>query len=137
MSSSTSSIIPLLDLETSPIIGQQSFAILDLNGNVVRRSSNSSGQQSSSSLESTANNTKLLLLSDNDILILFQMFLEIGNLSSFQKEEKIDNNNADASSGDGGGGFRRFTVTFPSTPSVRYIVSRDQGHVYIVQTKTV
>ena len=30
-------------------------------------------------------------------------------------------------------GFRRLTVTFPS---VRYVVARDETHVYIVQTKT-
>jgi hypothetical protein len=51
-------------------------------------------------------------LAPADTSTLFQMLVEAGSLSLE--------------------GFRRLTVTFPS---VRYVVSRDETHVYIVQTR--
>ena len=51
-------------------------------------------------------------LAPSDANLLFQMLVEAGNL---QLER-----------------FRRLTVTFSS---VRYIVSRDETHVFIVQTR--
>jgi hypothetical protein len=52
-------------------------------------------------------------LSPHDASILFQMLVETGNLKG------ID-------------GFRRMTVTFAS---VRYVIARDEKHVYLVQTR--
>ena len=51
-------------------------------------------------------------LAPQDASTLFQMLAEAGSLD-------LD-------------GFRRLTVTFPS---VRYVVARDEAHVYIVQTR--
>ena len=51
-------------------------------------------------------------LAPRDASTLFQMLVEAGSL-------QLD-------------GFRRLTVTFPS---VRYVVARDEAHVYIVQTR--
>ena len=51
-------------------------------------------------------------LAPQDTNTLFQMLVEAGGLPLE--------------------GFRRLTVTFPS---VRYVVARDDAHVYIVQTR--
>ena len=53
------------------------------------------------------------LISPSQASVLFKMLLEVGML----QEE----------------GFRRLTVSFPST---RYSVARDEAYVYIVQTQT-
>jgi len=52
-------------------------------------------------------------LSPHDASLLFQMLVETANLKEIE-------------------GFRRMTVTFSS---IRYIVARDDSHVYIVQTR--
>jgi len=52
-------------------------------------------------------------LAPQDASTLFQMLVETGNLQSQDK-------------------FRRLTVTFPS---IRYVMTRDESHVYIVQTR--
>lgn len=49
-----------------------------------------------------------------DAALLFEMLSEVGTLPSLTS-------------------FQRMTVSFPNT--VRYIVSRDERHVYIVQTR--
>jgi len=54
-------------------------------------------------------------LSPHDASILFQMLVETGNLQGMD-------------------GFRRITVTYSS---VRYVVARDDSHVYVVQTRNV
>jgi hypothetical protein len=51
-------------------------------------------------------------LSPHDASLLFQMLAEVGSLG-------VEN-------------FRRLTVTFSSA---RYVVSRDENHVYMVQTR--
>lgn len=53
-------------------------------------------------------------LSPHDASILFQMLQETSNLQDLQQ------------------GFKRITVTYSA---VRYIVARDESHVYIVQTR--
>jgi hypothetical protein len=52
-------------------------------------------------------------LPQHEAALLYQMFVETGNLKS------IDN-------------FQRLTVTFSS---VRYVVARDESHIYVVQTR--
>ena len=52
-------------------------------------------------------------LPPHDASILYQMPVEAGNLDNLDT-------------------FTRMTVTFPS---VRYVVARDQAHIYIVQTR--
>ena len=51
-----------------------------------------------------------------DAPILFQMLVEAGSLLHLQQQNS----------------FRRLTVAFPA---VRYVVSRDENHIYIVQTR--
>jgi len=95
---------PVLDLEASPVPGQVASAVLDLSsrGEVVRGS----------------------LPNPNDARTLYQMLVEVGNLTNLDG---------------GGGGFKRMTVTLPgsssSQSSTRYVVSLDETHVYIVQTR--
>ena len=54
-----------------------------------------------------------------DASILFQMLSEVGSLP---QQQQIHSS------------FRRLTVSFPSR-NFRYILSRDETHVYIVQVK--
>ena len=54
-------------------------------------------------------------ISPHDTSILYQMLVEAGNLPEICED------------------FSRMTVTFAS---VRYIVARDESHIYIVQTQT-
>ncbi|CAB9496470.1 expressed unknown protein [Seminavis robusta] len=56
-------------------------------------------------------------LSPPDADTLFRMLVEAGSLETTME---------------GAGGFRRLTVTFSS---IRYVVARDEEHVYIVQTR--
>ena len=53
-------------------------------------------------------------LPSQDVDALFQMLVEAGALRNME------------------GGFRRLTVTFST---IRYVVARDETHVYIVQTR--
>ena len=55
-------------------------------------------------------------LAPHDASILYQMLVEAGNLKNLQHDN-----------------FTRLTVTFPS---VRYVVARDEDHIFIVQTRT-
>jgi hypothetical protein len=53
-------------------------------------------------------------LPPQDAFLLYQMLVEAGNLKNLEN-------------------FTRLTVTFPS---MRYVVARDESHIYIVQTRT-
>lgn len=57
-------------------------------------------------------------LASNDVDLLFQMLMEVGAQES-QEPDRTDS-------------FRRLTVTFSK---VRYVVARDDSHVYMVQTR--
>jgi hypothetical protein len=57
-------------------------------------------------------------LASNDAALLFQMLMEVGA----QESQETDRNHS----------FRRLTVTFSK---VRYVVVRDDSHVYMVQTR--
>lgn len=83
----------MLDLEASPVQGQLSSAVLDLQGNLLRGP-----------------------LPQQEAVILYQMLVEAGNLNDMSD-------------------FSRLTVTFPT--SVRYVITRDQKYIYIVQTRMV
>lgn len=80
-----------LDLDVSPIQGQTAWALLDLQGNLLKKSGEFPPQ---------------------DVSILFQMLMESTNLV---KE-----------------GFRRLTVSLATST---YLVSLDDAHIYLVQTR--
>mmetsp|Transcript_18424 Transcript_18424/g.51414 ORF Transcript_18424/g.51414 Transcript_18424/m.51414 type:complete len:125 (+) Transcript_18424:201-575(+) len=95
--------LPALDPETSPIPGQQAWAILDLHGRLVRSSSAAAIAASGSALV-------------RDAPTLYAMLVEATPLVP------------------SGSGLRRMTVNLAT---VRYVIARDQHHVYLVQTKGV
>ena len=86
------------DPETSPIPGQQAWAILDLHGTMVR-SSASDGSDPAPILK--------------DAKTLYGMLVESTPLVSSD-------------------GLKRMTIHFSS---IRYVVARDDHHIYLVQTK--
>mmetsp|Transcript_124048 Transcript_124048/g.185397 ORF Transcript_124048/g.185397 Transcript_124048/m.185397 type:complete len:100 (+) Transcript_124048:233-532(+) len=92
----------ILDLEASPIPGQTGWAVLDLQGTVVRCQS----------------------LQDQDCKLLFQMLQESATILTASPA-----NNKEAEDIDG---LRRLTVTFAQS---RFVVTRDESHVYLVQTR--
>lgn len=92
------------DPETSPVPGQQAWAILDLHGTMVR----SSADISSPIVQ--------------DAKTLYGMLVESTPL--------ISNNQDD----NGTGGLKRMTINFAAS-SLRYVIARDDHHIYLVQTK--
>lgn len=106
---------PMLDLDASPIAGQTGWAVLDLQGNVLKSNS--------------------LSAVDTDAPILFQML---------QQSATIHKNTVEGDAVAGGGGgeekqnktsapLTRMTVTFPGV--ARFLVTRDETHIYLVQTR--
>jgi hypothetical protein len=83
-------LLPLIDLDASPVQGQLSSAVLDLKGQMIR------GQ-----------------LNPHEAAILFQMLVEVGSLNEPS--------------------FQRLSVM---VLGVRYVVARDENHVYIIQTRS-
>jgi len=94
----------MLDLDVSPIAGQTGWAVLDLQGSIVKQSSSSFQQ--------------------NDLSILFQMF----TLLPQEGDKQYGNEEI-------GGGWERMTVH--CSGSTRFIVTRDETHIYMVQTRGV
>ena len=82
---------PMLDLDASPIAGQIGWAVLDIEGNMIKSHA----------------------LKESDISILFQMLQESAKI---QGQEPL----------------KRLTVTFPGV--ARFLVTRDESHIYMVQT---
>lgn len=82
-----------LDLDASPIAGQTGWAVLDLQGHILKHNS----------------------LSTNDSQILFQMLQESAGVMNATKK------------------LARLTVTFPGVS--RFLVTRDDSHIYLVQTR--
>jgi hypothetical protein len=116
-----------LDLDASPIAGQTGWAILDLQGQILKQSSSSA-----------------IMLTKNDVDILFRMFSLLPPTTTThnkKEEEMVDSTLAEK--GDyaidhdtkDDGGWERMTVTWPG--SARFIVTRDEAHVYMVQTRGV
>lgn len=109
--------VPAFDPEASPIPGQQAWAILDLHGRMVRRSNNTSSSSSTSTSTSTSSLPSIVL----DAPTLYNMLVESTPLV------------ADTSTATNG--LNRMTVNFGgSSSSLRYVVARDEHHVYLVQT---
>ena len=104
-----------LDLDASPIAGQTGWAILDLQGQILKQSSSSS-----------------IMLPKNDVAILFQMF---SLLPSHNHEGSLTEKDGHNGNMRDGGGWERMTVTWSG--SSRFIVTRDEAHVYMVQTRGV
>mmetsp|Transcript_9747 Transcript_9747/g.20401 ORF Transcript_9747/g.20401 Transcript_9747/m.20401 type:complete len:125 (+) Transcript_9747:337-711(+) len=94
------------DPETSPIPGQQAWAVLDLHGKMVR---------SSAGGVVDANNTNDIPPLLRDAPTLYGMLVESTPLV------------------EAGNGLIKMTVDFSA--SLRYVVARDDHHVYLVQTK--
>jgi hypothetical protein len=104
---------PALDLEATPVTGQLACAVLDAATGAMVRGDDDSGTSSRSS--SSSRNSKQTTISEHNASILYQMLLETGQL---KKELPI---------------VKRMTVTYNSHS--RYIVTRDEHHVYIVQVR--
>jgi hypothetical protein len=102
---------PSFSFGLNPISGQQAWAILDLQGHVV-----------SSSFMSNNNNKEdhtLPLLQQQDIAILYEMMIATAPITTAQ------------------GPLSRMTISFDNNNSkhIRYIMTRDATHIYIVQVK--
>ncbi|OEU08156.1 hypothetical protein FRACYDRAFT_271859 [Fragilariopsis cylindrus CCMP1102] len=106
------------DPELSPIPDQQAYAILDLYGNIIRSSNPST---SSSSIASSSGDII------KDAPILYKMIVEstslvLASASATGQEEKAE-----------GFELKRMTITFDT---VRYVIARDENHIYLLQTST-
>ena len=141
--------------ETSPIHGQQAWVVLDLYGQIVRSSSSSnSGTTSSSSSSDNASVPSII----KDAPILYKMLVEStplmvngGGLNRMTITFDVSSNrNADGGDDDNSG--QTSSTSSPSTSSVavaststpvssplllRYVVARDEKHIYLIQTKGV
>ena len=117
-----------LDLDASPIAGQTGWAILDLQGQILKQSSSSA-----------------IMLTKNDVDILFRMFSLLPPTTTNHNKQEEEMESTLAEKGDyasmdhhdtkDDGGWERMTVTWPG--SARFIVTRDEAHVYMVQTRGV
>ena len=121
---SSSSMPPILQLDpdVTPIPGQQAWVILDLQGHVVR-ASNGHDNSNSSNIPPI----------HQDSPILFQMLIETAGLMTTND-----------------GGLKRMTISFgddynrhgqdSATSStgninnIRYVIARDNTHIYMIQT---
>ena len=102
------------DPETSPIPDQQAYAILDLYGNIIR--SSSSGGEG--------------LIKDAPIL--YKMIVES---TSLVLSESASTSASGAGQEEKGFGLNRMTITFDNA-AVRYVIARDENHIYLIQTST-
>merc|ERR1712238_653885 len=106
--------IPIaFDPETSPIPGQQAWVILDLYGTIIRSSSVGGGDG--------GNNSNAII---TDAPILYNMLIESTAvaLSSGGKQQE---------------GLNRMTINFDDSSGggLRYVIARDENHIYLIQTK--
>jgi hypothetical protein len=102
-----------LNLETSPINDQIASAVLDLHGNLI-------AQSKTVNTTAAATETTVGMIDARTANILYQIFLEAGLLQISS--------------------FRRMTISSskiaPSlSESVRYIISRDDTHIYVIAQK--
>jgi len=105
-------LIPF-DPETSPIPGQQAWVILDLYGTILR----SSVENNNSNSTNSTNIPSII----KDVPILYNMLIESTAL---------------AFSGGKQQGLNRMTINFDSC-GLRYVIARDENHIYLLQTKVV
>jgi hypothetical protein len=98
------------DPEISPIPDQQAYAVLDLYGNIIRSSTTTS------------------IGDDNNIIkdapTLYKMIVESTSLVLA----------ASSAAGQERKGLNRMTITFDNAK--RYVIARDENHIYLVQTST-
>ena len=96
---SPSTLPILLDLDASPVQGQMGWAVMDLQGRVLRN----------------------VGLSQQDTSLLFQILQESTPL--------VNNNNKNNDKKDG---LQKLTISFSET---KFLITRDETHVYLVQTR--
>ena len=94
---SPSTLPILLDLDASPVQGQMGWAVMDLQGRVLRN----------------------VGLSQQDTSLLFQILQESTPLVNNNKNDKD-------------GGLQKLTISFSET---KFLITRDETHVYLVQTR--
>jgi hypothetical protein len=134
----------VLDLETTPIIGQVASAILDLQGNLMAHSTTivtppattqpavtHSLDESTTTIRNSVSSSSSTVMDRTTIQVLYQMFLEVGTLqlSSFRRMTVVSSSlhavAADATT----------ATTATNSYNIRYIVSRDETNIYIVAQK--
>ena len=96
---SPSTLPILLDLDASPVQGQMGWAVMDLQGRVLRN----------------------VGLSQQHTSLLFQILQESTPL--------VNNNNKNNDTKDG---LQKLTISFSET---KFLITRDETHVYLVQTR--
>jgi hypothetical protein len=113
----TEAISIAYDPEISPIPDQQAYVILDLYGTIIRSSSTNNGVDDNIIIK--------------DASILYKMIVESTSLvlaSASTGQEKVGS----------GFGLNRMTITFDNNNNnaIRYVIARDENHIYLVQTTT-
>ena len=98
---SPSTLPILLDLDASPVQGQMGWAVMDLQGRVLRN----------------------VGLSQQDTSLLFQIL---------QESTPLVNNNSNNKNNDKKDGLQKLTISFSET---KFLITRDETHVYLVQTR--
>ena len=113
------------DPEISPIPDQQAYAILDLYGNIIR----SSNPSTSSSSTSSGGGEDLI----KDAPTLYRMIVESTSLVlASASESAAGQEQEEKGFGFGSFGLNRMTITFDN--AIRYIIARDENHIYLIQT---
>mmetsp|Transcript_15818 Transcript_15818/g.17973 ORF Transcript_15818/g.17973 Transcript_15818/m.17973 type:complete len:150 (-) Transcript_15818:129-578(-) len=104
--------IPIsFDPETSPIPGQQAWVILNLYGTIIR--SSSVGGEG-------VNNSNTII---KDVPILYNMLIESTAVAFCNGGKQQE-------------GLNRMTINFDdSCGGLRYVIARDENHIYLIQTK--
>jgi hypothetical protein len=137
----------VLDLETTPIIGQVASAILDLQGNLMAHSttivtppattqpavtpSHHPPDERTTTIRNSVSSSSSTVMDRTTIQVLYQMFLEVGTLqlSSFRRMTVVSSSlhavAADSTT----------ATTATNSYNIRYIVSRDETNIYIVAQK--
>jgi hypothetical protein len=136
----------VLDLETTPIIGQVASAILDLQGNLMApctivtppattqpaiTPSLNPHDESTTTIRNSLSSSSSTVMDRTTIQVLYQMFLEVGTLqlSSFRRMTVVSSSlhavAADSTT----------ATTATNSYNIRYIVSRDETNIYIVAQK--
>jgi hypothetical protein len=132
----------VLDLETTPIIGQVASAILDLQGNLMApctivtppattQPAVHPPDESTTTIRNSVSSSSSTVMDRTTIQVLYQMFLEVGTLqlSSFRRMTVVSSSlnavAADATT----------ATTATNSYNIRYIVSRDETNIYIVAQK--
>jgi hypothetical protein len=133
----------VLDLETTPIIGQVASAILDLQGNLMApctivvtppattQPAVHPHDESTTTIRNSVSSSSSTVMDRTTIQVLYQMFLEVGTLqlSSFRRMTVV------SSSSNAVAADSTTATTATNSYTIRYIVSRDETNIYIVAQK--